>query len=295
MLEKVGEAARAWADCSAHALRALRLNQYFPPWRSVAGHLQLLADTGPIRIVPETGMLAPREWVKARIDRDMATSVLAEFADLAVDALPVEAGERLQAKRRRMQGLLALDPIEGRKVHVALRNRRGSVASYKIVVDRTDVATGSLARYTIIASDTPGARISEGELSLRASEAFTEKLSILSTQDAALAFALLRERGLEVYEIVRGALGPAGSPSEAGPEMLRTLSGVSWSACMERVSLDLSKGRIDDPLMKTITVPGANVDFGLVVQRKWAVARVDKEAFRSWLKEHGSRNLVYVY
>jgi hypothetical protein len=143
--------------------------------------------------------------------------------------------------------------------------------------------------------DTEGRRISRGDLELVAHEDFARKLALLSTQDAALAFAVLRDQELGVEEIVRGVIGPAVLPGQSGPEELRTASAPMVSACLERVSLDLDHGHLDDPIPRSVTVPAAGVDFGLSMQRKWAASKADLPMLRAWLAARGSRNLVYGY
>lgn len=293
MIELRGEEASRWARDWGLALLKLRLNKQFPPYKPLAETALALALSGSLRLDPQTGQLAPREWVRARADRELAAETLQRFADLDVQRLPAEEAQRLQHKRAYLAALLQTEPPEARSIEVALRHREGDRASYRVIVDRIDIASGTVARYTLLLWDTPGRRISEGELALAASREFSERLALLSTQDAALAFAVLRGQGLSVDEIVRGVVGPAVLPGQAGPEELRSLSGVAVSACLERVSLDLAHGHVDDPIPRPVTVPADGVDFGLSVQRKWAALDSDTPALRAWLARRGSRNLVY--
>jgi hypothetical protein len=287
-IELEGEAATTWADCHARALEALRLNKQFPPWRQLGETGQALAVSGQLRLDAATGLLAGREWVRARADRDLAPETLARFADL-------DPSEPLQRKRAYLQALLAAEPPASRQVEVALRHRDKDRASYRVIVDRIDMASGTAARYTLLLWDTEGRRISRGDLELVAHEDFAQKLALLSTQDAALAFAVLREQELGVEEIVRGVVGPAVLPGRSGPEELQCAQGLMVSACLERVSLDLEHGHLDDPIPRPVTVPASGVDFGMSMQRKWAAAQVDLPLLKGWLAARGSRNLVYQY
>lgn len=287
--------ALSWADDHARALDALRLNKQFPDYRILAQTVSALAQSGSLRLDVETALLSAREWVRARADRELAQETLKRFSDLDLSRLPPEEAQRVEDKRGYLRALLALAPPESRQMHFALRHREGDLASYKVIIDRIDIASGTTARYTIVLTDRPGRRISEGELALAASREFEQRLQLLSTQDAALAFAVLRGEGLLIEEVVRGIVGPGVLPGRAGVPPLRALRRPALSAAVERVSLDLKEGHIDDPIPRPVTIPAQGVDFGLSVQRKWACAESDLPALRAWLSERASRNLVYGY
>jgi hypothetical protein len=274
-----------WARCHARALRALRLNKQFPPWQPLAQTAEALALSGSLRLDEASALLAPREWSRARADRELAPRTL---------GLSGAEGPR----RAYLSALLAADPPPARRVEVALRHAEpGGRARYRVVVDRIDVATGTVARYTVLLDDEPGERISPGELALTAADRFADELALLGTQDAALALAVLRQRGVGVEEVVRGVIGPAVLPGRAGPEALYGISAPAVSARLERVSVELraGHGHIDDPIPGPLTVPAPEADFGLAVQRKWAAAEADLPEVRAWLATRRSRNLVYGY
>lgn len=246
-----------WAAGVGRALRALRLNRQFPEWERVRDHLAAAAVRG-LRIDRASGLPVPREWTRARIEGELAGETAAW--------------------------------IEPRSMHVALRHAEDDRASYAVRVDRIDLVTATLARYSLVVSDTPGRVASAG---------FEKRLALLSTQDAALAFAVLRDQeGMEVEEVVRGVIGPAALPGDwCGPERLRevAISGPVVSACLERASLDVAVRRVDDPLAEDVVLPADLQPFGLARVRKWAVPEADLPAFRAWLSARGSRGIVYGY
>lgn len=249
------------------ALDALRLNRQYPDWERVRDHLAAAGRTA-LRVDRHSGLPVPREWMRVRVEAELAGT-----PDLALPA---------------------------RAVHVALRHLAGGRASYAVRVDRLDVATATVARYGLVLSDTPGRIVSDGELALEAGARFRASLELLSTQDAALAFAVLRDQqGLEVEEVVRGVVGPAlyvHGDVACGPAALRPFGpGPVLSACLERASLDLADRRVDDPLADTVVVPGARQPFGLHRSRKWAAPEAQVPALRAWLAARGSRGLVYGY
>ncbi|MBT3218273.1 MAG: hypothetical protein HN348_04225 [Proteobacteria bacterium] len=293
MIALPGPETEQWLRQIEAALKALRLNKQFPPWKRMAAHMKLMGDT--IRLEADNALPIPREWIRVRAQQDIAAEALQELADVEAKSLPEPERTELVKKRDYLSAVQSLVDLPAREITVALRHRNETRASYEVVVDRFDLASATFARYTIIVADKPGRSVSPGELALRASENFRSRLQMLATQNAALAFADLRHQGLFVEEIVRGVVGPAVLPQRGGPHELRQLplTQVVLSACLERVSLDLQRGRVDDPLGQSFTVPAADVDFGLSWQRKWAAAKVDLPMLKKWLKSVGSRNLVY--
>ncbi|MES2637871.1 MAG: hypothetical protein V4850_00245 [Myxococcota bacterium] len=290
--------AQRWAALVGRALDALRLNRQFPDWERVRDHVAAAAATsgaasgapsggagGGLRIDRGSGLPVAREWMRVRVEAELGAGV-------------------------NTSGGIGTRALPAREVHVALRNLVGDRASYAVRVDRLDIVSTTVTRYSLILSDTPGRVVSAGELALEAASRFARQLELLSTQDAALAFAVLRQEGLDVEEIVRGVVGPAallpGDPllpdGDGGccPEALRglRLHGPLVSACLERASLDLADGRIDDPLADSIVMPSATDrarPFGLTRGRKWAVMARDVPTLRAWLADRGSRGLVYGY
>lgn len=292
--------ARPWLDALGRALRALRLNKQFPPWRQVAAHLGAMGLGESVRADRASGLPIPREWLRVRSEHELAGEGLAELMAVDVAALPPDRAARITARREVLSLLMDLDPLPTRHLEVALRHLEGERASWKVTVDRLDLATATLARYSLILTGDPGRHVSRGELELRASEDFARDLEVLSTQDAALAFAVLREQGLEVEEVVRGVIGPGLLPAAegagaCGPPGLCALGlrRPALSAALERASVFLEGGRVDDPIAQRVTVPGEGVDFGVATWRKWAVHRDDKAQLEAWLAQKGSRGLVY--
>jgi hypothetical protein len=260
-LALTGDAIPGYLGALGAALEALRLNRTFPEWERVRAHLAAMArrpPDEPLRIDPTSGLPIPREWVRARVEAEL-------------------------------RGESALLPA--RAVTVALRNVRDGVASYAVQVDRLDVVTATVARYSLVVADRPGRVVSVGQLDLQPSPELRAQLELLSTQDAALGFAVLEQEGVRVEEVVRGVIGPAALPG-AGPSL--PVGGLVLSACLERASIDLEDQRVDDPLADSVTLfSGARV--GLTRARRWAVPTAELAAFTAWLRGRGSRNLVYGY
>jgi hypothetical protein len=293
---EAAEAAR-WGARLGRALAAIRLNQHFPEAAALAGWMAAMAR-GPVRLAADAGLPAAGEWARARAGRELAPAALAELAGVDALRLPTEEAGRLAARREELAALAALPPLPSRRVEVQLRHRERGRASWQVRVDRVDLVTGTLARYTLIVGGRADGRISDGELDLAATERFSQQLDVLAAQDAALAFAVLRDQeGLEVDEVVRGVIGPAILPGRAGPPLLWPVvsDGPVLSACLERASPDVAGGRVDDCLAGAVVVPGEAARFGVSRQRKWAAPAGEVAALTAWLRARGSRGMVYGY
>jgi hypothetical protein len=289
------EEASSWSARMARALDALRLNTHFPPGAALGAWF---AAMGAVRLAADAGLPVPGAWARARAGRELAGPALAELATVDVARLPRVEADRLAARRRALEGLAALPPLPSRDVTVQLRHRTRDRASWLVRVDRVDDLTATLARYTLVLSGRADGRVSDGELDLSATETFRRQLEVLAAQDAALAFVVLRDQeGLEVEEVVRGVVGPAVLPGRAGPAALwRVVSeGPVVSACLERASIDVAGGRVDDPLADAVVIPDAGARFGVSRQRKWAAPAGEVAALTAWLRARGSRGMVYGY
>lgn len=289
----VGEA-DAYVQTFGRAVEALRLNRHFPDWERVRAHVSAMAGAG-LRLDPTSGLPVPREWIRARVEAELRAGRVETDQHAESGGRSHGSADEAGALRRSSEGTptsAAHAPLPARDVQVALRNVHDGRASYAVRVDRLDVVTATLARYSLVLSDRVGRTVSEGELSLRAADSFRTTLELLSTQDAALAFAALREGGLEVEDVVRGVIGPAVLPGRAGPPV--PAAGLVLSACLERASVDLTGQRVDDPLVDSLVV-FHDARIGLTRARKWAAAHPDVEGVRAWLTSKGSRGLVYGY
>ena len=274
------------------ATRALRLNRSFPATERFVAHLQLAWRFDP-RPQADSGLPSARAWSRVRAEAHTAGERLGDLRRFDASALPPAEAEQLARRIEQLEALRDAELLPAREVTVQLRRREGNRAHYLVVVDRHDLATGLAARYTLLLADTPGVRIPDGELALAAHEAFADRLELLGTQDAALAFSALAAEGLEVHEVTRGVVGPA-MAGTAGPTLF-TAERPVMSACLERASRDLDRVRIDDPLPAAVTLPAEGADFGLVAARKWAVAAPERSRVLAWFRGRGLRAMVYGY
>ncbi len=280
-------AADGYTAAFASALSALRLNQHFPSAARLAALMPFLGNRGRVRVDDASGLPVGGEWARLWAEHAESANLLTTWAD---------AGAGGEAHRRRLAELSAIAGPPVRELEIALRYRDGDQVSFLVRIDRIDVISGTIARYTMIVSD----RLTgdEAQMIRVAGERLEPRLDLLAAQDAGVAFALLREgHGVHVEEIVRGAIGPMLVPGVAGPAELRDLTHAApiLSACLERASIDLRDAAVDDPLAHSVVLAAPRQAFGVSRQRKWAASRADVTALKAWLSGRGSRNLVYAW
>lgn len=269
-------------DALVAGLRALRLNQHFPPWRQVAGHLQAIARLpGGVQWDPETGWPAPACWLAVRSDQALAAEWIPRLRPLAAED-PVSA-----ARLAWFEHVAAAQVLPPQQLSVQAVREDAESSTVQVTLDRFELGLPALVRWTFrLSALRRGAPFSAHALQARLNPEFEHMLRVLTTQDAAAAvLALEAGEGLQVHELVRGALGPI----QHGPH------GVRVSAVHTRVSPELVGLRVDDPLAGPLRVPAAHRGQGLVRLRKWAVPKVEQSAFTQALRAQGSRNLVYPY
>ncbi len=272
-----------WGRGLERALRALRLNACYPPWRALAGHLRAASTAAPgqgLALCPHTLWPHPDEWLRAVIDRELAPSLLPQLAPL------VSAGDVAAARKAAyLQALLEAGAPVRSQVSAALVERAEEGLRLEVVIDRQVPEGPRFERWTFRLTDARG-RLESGGGGARL-EAGLERqlLALCEGPAAAAAAALLDDRALSLEELVRGEIGPA----------LRGGGGPALTAALERAAPHLTRTHVDDPLAGEVAVPEAGAGFGLSRQRKWAAPTADREAWRAWLDERGSRNLIYTY
>ena len=265
------------------ALRALRLNRHFPPWRAISEHLSgvALLPPGKTLRMGNNGLPHPDEWLRVRIDQRLAPELLTRLTGLEAvgDAPSIEKANYLRA----LQNITAL---QRGGLRVSLIELTPEQARYEVIIDRVELSVPSLVRWTLRLSEFEGSRMASDVLTARATERFTRRLQALTTQPALAAVVLLEsEEGLIVEELVRGEVGPARA-GQSGPWL---------SAVLSRISRQLASTSIDDPLTANMAIPRVDADLGLSHHRKWAAPRAEVSAAKAWLREQGSRNIVYGY
>ena len=246
------------------ALRALRLNLYFPPWRELARHLAAIEVRPPRTIVrrcPRSGWPHPDEWLRVRVDHQLAPVLLERMAHL-----------ELPDKRRYLETMGERRPLQLPAPRVSLVDP-GPPRRWELVLDRVELALPSFVRWTV-------------RLDAEAAPDPHELRDLLAERPTAEAWRLLQDHaGHELVELVRGELGP----------VLHEGSAPWLSAVLSRAARGPGTVRVDDPLARDLPVPTTEHGFSLSRQRKWSVPRDDVKDLQRWLAARGSRNLVYRY
>jgi hypothetical protein len=274
------------------ALRALRLNLYFPAWRAVADHLAGVAHLPPgqdrLALCTRTGWPHPQEWLRFRIDHKLAPGLIEHVSRAAESGDVPSAKKALYFNTLRDLSPLFEPAVQVDLVHVE-EGPDGRQGRFEITVDRWELAEPSFIRWTVRVLDLDiGDRIAVHELEARATAAFERRMLVLAAQPALAAWQVLWDDAeVRVEELVRGEIGP----------VLHHPSGPRLSATMTRIANHLTSVRIDDPLAPDLLVPDVDEGrrFGMSHSRKWAVPAGEAKAYREWLVSLGSKNIVYAF
>lgn len=277
-----------------HALRALRLNRYYPTWQALSDHLSGVAMFPPkqvqLGICGSTGWPHPQDWLRFRIDHKLGPELMEHIEAAAA------AGDQSSAKKaayfHAIQGLSPMvePPIQVSLIHT-IDGPDGPQARFEIVIDRWEPGAPSFVRWTLRVLDlAPRERVAIKDLQARASQVFERRLQVLAAQPALSAWTVFWEDPeIRIEELVRGEVGPV----IHGPH------GPRLSATLTRIANHLSGVRVDDPLRPKLHVPEVDPDtplhFGLSHSRKWAVPAPDHQDHQAWLESQGSKNIHYAY
>jgi hypothetical protein len=276
------------------ALRALRLNRYYPAWRALSDHLSGVAlfpsNQASLGICATTGWPHPQEWLRFRIDHKLGPELLAHIEEAAA------AGDRLSAdKAAYFHAIQKLSPMMEPPIQVGLihtvEGPDGPQARFEILIDRWEPGAPSFVRWTLRVLDlAPGRRVAIEDLHARATERFERRLQVLAAQPALSAWTVFWEDPeIRIEELVRGEIGP----------VVHGAHGPRLSATLTRIANHLSGVRVDDPLRPKLRVPEVDPDtplrFGMSHNRKWAVPAKAQPAHQAWLESQGSKNIHYAY
>ena len=254
------------------ALRALRLNHFYPEWRGIAAHA---AATGV------QGWPAPDDWLRVRVDQRLAPEVLRRLGGLEGE----DAAAALKA--RSFRALLAAELLPHERSELQLVSADPARPVVQWVFDRNELATASFIRWTLrLAGGAAHLRVHDGQV--EPSLPLTRRLRLLCWHSALeLHVGLSDLEDLHVLDLHRGEVGS-----------IRPLAGegAPWlSAVLSRISPELPRIHVDDPLVQHVLVPREDAGLGMSRTRKWAVPQTDLDRARRWLRAQGSRNLVYSY
>lgn len=199
------------------AVRAARLNAFFPPWRALAAHLGFLGPSGSkglyetLQLSARSGLPSAREVLRVKIDRDLAADFLARTR-----AGPAPAADsRMARKIGYYEALLAAEVMPSGRLTLALRQHlpEEGLARFRLVLDRFDLADGQFVRYTLLLTQRDPSwrdpRVHQDEDLDAPTEGFRRIVSRLASHDAELALVLLsRYAHLQVEDVRRGRVGP---------------------------------------------------------------------------------------
>lgn len=266
-----GATADAYVDRLTRAIETARLNALFPPARALIAHLSFLGPRGSRGLYPElylsphTGLPNAREILRVKIDRDLAAEFLATASNRAVP----ETGSSMARRINYYAALGRTSVLAASRMSVDLRQQLPdqSLARFRVVFDRFDLAAGMFVRYTILLSQRDsfwGARhvvVDDADLAAP-TEAFRRIVGRFTAHEAELAFVLLSKLDeIDVEDVRRCRVGPLLMPGVrtigADLEKLLDPDGAPdgeppWILCFpeDRAGIDVAEHSSGDPLAR---------------------------------------------
>lgn len=267
-----GAASDAYVARLVEAIGAARLNAFFPAADLVRNHLSFLGQLGShgvydgLALSPVTGLPTAREILRVKIDRDLATEFLRDAA-----RHPPPAADSPMARRIAYYAALSKHPVMPMsRMRVELRQQiaANDLATFRIVFDRFDLATGVFARYTILLTQhdafwrRPHVIVNDDELAAP-TEAFRRIVARFASHEAEVAFVLLSKlEAITVEDVRRCRIGPllmpgveVGAALEALLDPRRTPEAAAappWILCLpeDRAGIEVAAHAAGDPLAR---------------------------------------------
>lgn len=262
-----GGAAEAYLERLDLAVRGARLNAFFPPEKALRAHLSFLAPSGcealyeTLHLSPRSGLPSARDILRVKIDRDIASEILADAQKHGSPAPQSRAARRVAYHGRLAQAEI----MATNRMRVELRQQEPAHnrARFRVVFDRFDIASCQFVRYTIMLSQRDRfwrqshVIVDDAELAAP-TESFRRIVSRLVSDEAEIAFVLLSEiPGIAVEDVRRCRVGPMLMPGVELGQPVQSLFAAAqsdghspWILCFpeDRAGIEVADHASSDPL-----------------------------------------------
>lgn len=322
-----GESADRYIQVLTGALRAARLNSFYPDARAMIAHLEALGSAvhgglyGGVEVHAGSGLPTYKEWTRVQTDVQIAEEQLRQLGDRAALAQkaaqgrdPIFAKQLIKHDYYTKLAGRALSPLGEMKVALRRVDPTLKRAWFHVVLDKLDV-TGVFVRYAIDLSQQhtawgqPVVRLDAEHA--RHTEAFQALIYQFTSLGAVFTWAKLTTmQGLELERVSRGTVGPIFWSEEAAPEPLRGLwDGAPDAFCatfaQDIIAQDIAQAQDNDPLTGLLpdAVPAeARATFDAAreragvkhyLDRKLVVPRAKVTEAQSFCMARGTKNIVY--
>ncbi len=317
------EAAR-YVDRLRKALRAARLNSFYPDSRRLASQIAAMSPEvhrglyDDLQVDRRSGLPAYRDWTRVQTDVTIAEEQLAQLGrrdelERKSAAKPESIWAKQLLKHAYYSEIAKTQLATLGDMEVALRriDRSAGRAEFHVVLDKLDVS-GLFVRYTIDMAENlgPDAAVSvDGRDVARHSEHFRGSVYRFTSLDAEFTFVKLASlHGLEPERVSKGVVGPIWDEVTGCPEPLRGIvdgGGFVATFGFDIAAVDVSEQRNNDPFatlaserltaqeLKSYDAARRQFGYRVFKDRKFVVRRQDVDAMRKVCESLGTKNIIY--
>ncbi len=302
-----GSACELYCDQLSGAIKAARLNQFYPDSRLTISNIDAMKPSyhfgahENLKVDLTSGLPTYHEWTLLHADQKVAAEsvykmgTLSELEEKAANHSNAIFEKQLR-KKKYYTNLLKLKPAPLGDTTSRLRGRKEGVTSFLVCLDKLDV-NNLFLRYSIDLSQTSGE-----SLILSADEVATESDSMQSlvyrfaSLDARYTFITLDAMaGIKVEKVTKGTIGPVFFQGGKNiPQWLNEFvnsHGMVASFGIEMAALDIVDNSSNDPLFPENSEQ--NTPFRIFRDRKFVVAKEKVSIFRELLRKEGYKSIVY--
>jgi hypothetical protein len=316
----------AYVRALSGAIRAARLNLYYPEARALRAHVEALAPRthrglyGGVERNIKSGLPTYKEFTRVQTDVRIAGDQLRQLGGreaLAAKAAgsAAEIHARQLAKHDYYTDLLDRPLAPLGEMSVALRrvDPESRTAWFHVVLDKLD-ASGLFVRYAIDLSQRSSAWskdvVTLDDETAQHTEEFQSLIYKFTALDAEFTFIKLAAFGhLEVERVAKGTVGPFYFGPEQAPAPLKPMLSAPGAFvamfALDMVADDVAEDKDNDPLddlladklsqqaQKGYAAAREQYAYKCFKDRKFVAPRAVVPALRAFCAEAGTKNIIY--
>ena len=317
-------ASRQHVELLKRALRAARLNAFYPDARALGQHIAVMGpDTHgglyeALDVDVRTGLPTYREFTRVQTDVRLAESQLAQLGSRAALEDKANSGSEIWSKQLRKHDYyqaicgVTLHPLSEMRTTLRRADRAARTASFHVELDKLD-ASGVFVRYSIDLEQV--GRVQgmsfdvDGRDMAHQSAEFEGLIYKFTSLDAEFSFVKLATiGGLRPERITKGIIGPVWTEFTRTPDVLAPIvanGGFVASFSLDSAAIDIAEQRNNDPFATlaedrlTAESRGAYASvqersgYRVFKDRKFVVPRTKLNEMRDILDKLGTKNIVY--
>ncbi len=306
--ELSNDQSKQYCEQVAGAIRAARLNQFYPNSRSLISNINAMHPTyhfgfhESLKVDASSGLPTYREWTVLQADQKVAEESVYKMGTLAELEQKAASHEnpifdKQLKKKKYYTELLKLKPAPIGDTTSRLREKGAGLTSFLVCLDKLDV-NNLFLRYSIDLTQSSGDTVSlSADDVATSSDSMQSLVYRFASLDARYTFITLDAiAGINVEKVTKGTVGPIFFPGGKNiPSWLVDFvnaHGMVASFGIEMAAVDITDNSSNDPLFPE-SIEQKNAHFRLFRDRKFVVARDKVTVFRELLSKQGYKCIVY--